>query len=457
MMTPGSKLGGRYRLDRRIATGGMGDVWRATDEVLGREVAAKVLLPSLLNEPGFVERFRGEARVVATLTHPNIVRVYDYGESPMPGGGQVAYLIMEFIDGEALTARLQRQGRLTAQEAMPIIAQAAEALDAAHQRGVIHRDVKPGNLLLSPQGNVMLTDFGIARSALTGGLTQAGSVLGTAAYISPEQASGQPITGQADVYSLGIVAYQCLAGRRPFDSDNPVELAMRHVNDAPPPLPDDVPEPARRFVAQALAKDTAQRFPTGEAMAAAAREVVGMAGPAVVSSPARGAAVPPPGVGLDDRTRVNQALDPHTPPPVAKRNRLMLVVAGAALGLVVLAGGVWAIVDGGGAEAGDGGSDNTTQSADAEEETLLIDVGEYVNEDPQQVQAALQELGFTDVEIDGNGRFVADITPNGEQLPGTPIVIETSMTRVNPGDSQDPSAPDGSPSCTPGTIGCIPR
>ncbi|MGH8880194.1 MAG: serine/threonine-protein kinase, partial [Stackebrandtia sp.] len=217
MMTPGTKLGGRYRLDERIATGGMGDVWKATDEVLGREVAAKVLLPSLLNEPGFIERFRGEARVVATLTHPNIVRVYDYGESPMEGGGQIAYLVMEFISGESLTARLQREGRLSAEEALPIVAQAGEALSAAHRAGVIHRDVKPGNLLLQANGTVMLTDFGIARSALTGGLTQAGSVLGTAAYISPEQASGQPVTGQSDVYSLGIVAYQCLAGRRPFD------------------------------------------------------------------------------------------------------------------------------------------------------------------------------------------------------------------------------------------------
>ncbi|WP_349258522.1 serine/threonine-protein kinase, partial [Stackebrandtia sp.] len=284
MMSPGTKLGGRYRLDERIATGGMGDVWRATDEVLGRVVAVKVLLPSLLNEPGFIERFRGEARVVATLTHPNVVRVYDYGESPMQGGGQIAYLVMEFVEGEALTARLQRQGRLTAEEALPILAQAAEALDAAHKAGIVHRDVKPGNLLLTGDGKVMLTDFGIARSALTGGLTQAGSVLGTAAYISPEQASGQGVTGQSDVYSLGIVAYQCLAGRRPFDSDNPVELAMRHVNDEPPPLPDDVPAAARAVVAAALAKDTSQRFATGEAMAQAARAAVG--GEAMQLSPA---------------------------------------------------------------------------------------------------------------------------------------------------------------------------
>lgn len=309
MMTPGTKLGGRYRLDERIATGGMGDVWRATDEVLTREVAVKVLLPSLLNEPGFVERFRAEARVVATLTHPNIVRVYDYGESPMEGGGHVAYLVMEFVSGEALTARLQRKGRLTAAEALPLIAQAGEALHAAHEHGIVHRDVKPGNLLIKPDDTVMLTDFGIARSAMSGGLTQAGSILGTAAYVSPEQASGQTITGQADLYSLGIVTYQCLAGQRPYDSDNPMELALKHVNEEPPPLPEDVPVAARVFVSAALAKDPAQRFKTGQELAAAARATV------EGEIPASGAMTPGPAApGPATPTSTPYPAPPQSPP-----------------------------------------------------------------------------------------------------------------------------------------------
>lgn len=497
MMTPGMKLGGRYRLDERIATGGMGDVWRATDEVLGREVAAKVLLPSLLNEPGFIERFRGEARVVATLTHPNIVRVYDYGESPLQGGGQVAYLVMEFVSGESLTARLQREGRLSAEQALPIVAQAAEALDAAHQAGVVHRDVKPGNLLLQPNGTVMLTDFGIARSALTGGLTQAGSVLGTAAYISPEQASGNPVTGQSDVYSLGIVAYQCLAGRRPFDSDNPVELAMRHMNDEPPPLPDDVPETARAFVASALAKDPAQRFATGEAMAQAARVAVGLApgSPVTPTSPApavtdtsmtvpapaqqpmapRGSATPPPGRGLDvDPTSLNPEVSPHTPAPAQRRNKMLLMVAGATLLVVVLVATVWAIAAGTGGDdqAGDDGKDKTSESkqSDGEEDDGKIEIKteDYLNKPPQQVKAALEKLGFKKVTVDGIGLYTSDITPDGKQDPTTPIKVSASRTRVEggdngsqtPGDTGGPSQSGGgtgpSKSCKPPGLGCKP-
>src|SRR5206468_408855 len=153
------------------------------------------------------------------------------------GGGKVAYLVMEYIEGEPLSRPLAKFGRLTPQRTMALIAQAADALHAAHERGIIHRDVKPGNLLVRPNGTLVLTDFGIARSAMTGQLTAAGSVLGTAAYISPEQAAGSQITPLADVYALGVVTYQCLTGRRPFEGENPLEIAMRHVRDAPPPLP----------------------------------------------------------------------------------------------------------------------------------------------------------------------------------------------------------------------------
>jgi len=196
MVTSGVLLSGRYRLDERIASGGMGDVWRGTDEVLGRTVAIKIMLLALLEERGFVERFRTEARTMATINHPGVVRIYDFGHD------QVAYLIMEYIEGEPLSRTLNRVGRLTPARTMSLVAQTAEALQAAHDKGVVHRDVKPGNLLVRPNGTLVLTDFGIARSAAAAQLTATGAVLGTASYLAPEQASGIPATALSDVYSL---------------------------------------------------------------------------------------------------------------------------------------------------------------------------------------------------------------------------------------------------------------
>jgi serine/threonine protein kinase len=267
MISPGVTLGGRYRLDERIAGGGMGDVWRGTDEVLGRTVAVKILLPALLDEPGFAERFRGEARTMATINHPGVVDVYDYGSDQ-----QLAFLVMEYVEGDALSRTLSRVGRLTPARTMALVAQAADALQAAHANGIVHRDVKPGNLLVRPNGTLVLTDFGIARSALVGQLTVAGSVLGTASYISPEQASGAVATAASDVYALGVVAYQCLSGHRPFDGATPIEIAMKHVRDTPRPLPADIPPSVRAIVDRALAKDPAARWPTAAAMATVARQ-----------------------------------------------------------------------------------------------------------------------------------------------------------------------------------------
>ncbi|WP_162907917.1 serine/threonine-protein kinase, partial [Allorhizocola rhizosphaerae] len=265
MVSSGVLLSGRYRLDERIASGGMGDVWRGTDEVLDRTVAIKIMLTALLEEKGFAERFRAEARTMATLNHPGVVRIYDFGMD------QVAYLIMEYVEGEPLSKTLNRVGRLTSARSMSLVAQAAEALHAAHEKGIVHRDVKPGNLLVRPNGTLVLTDFGIARSAAAGQLTATGAVLGTASYLSPEQAAGEKATALSDVYSLGVVAYQCLAGSRPFDGDTPLEIAMKHVTGTAKPLPDDVPLPIRQVVERAMAKEPARRWPSAEAFAVAAR------------------------------------------------------------------------------------------------------------------------------------------------------------------------------------------
>ncbi|GGK35034.1 hypothetical protein GCM10010124_29620 [Pilimelia terevasa] len=285
MFSPGMVLGGRYRLDERIAGGGMGDVWRGTDDVLGRTVGVKILLPALLDEPGFAERFRGEARTIAAINHAGVVDIYDYGSDD-----QVAYLVMEFVEGDALSRTLSRVRRLTPARTMALVAQAAEALHAAHLKGIIHRDVKPGNLLVRPDGSLVLTDFGIARSAIVGQLTAAGAVLGTASYIAPEQATGGTATPASDVYSLGIVAYQCLAGRRPFEGDNPIEIAMKHAQEPPPPLPGDIPPGIKAIVERAMAKEPEGRWPSAAALAGVARQAV-----AAAAALARGAA--PPGQG----------------------------------------------------------------------------------------------------------------------------------------------------------------
>jgi serine/threonine-protein kinase len=208
---------------------------------------------------------------MATINHPGVVDVYDYGSDSAAG----AYLVMEYVEGDALSRTLAQVVRLTPARTMALVAQAADALQAAHEKGVVHRDVKPGNLLVRPNGTLVLTDFGIARSVGATQLTAAGSVLGTASYISPEQAMGEQATASSDIYALGVVAYQCLAGRRPFEGDNPLEIAMRHVREVPAPLPSDIPTPVRGIVERSMAKDPAARWPTAAAFAAVARRAAG--------------------------------------------------------------------------------------------------------------------------------------------------------------------------------------
>ncbi len=267
-------LSGRYRLDERVATGGMGDVWAGTDLVLGRQVAVKVLLPALVSDPDFIARFRAEARIMAALRHPGIVQVFDCGEDELPDGGRADYLVMEFVTGEPLSRRIEAAGRLDVVETMSIVAQVAQALHAAHRRGIVHRDVKPSNLLVQEDGSVVLVDFGVARSTNVTSITSTNAVPGTALYMAPEQAAGRPVSGATDIYALGAVAYCCLSGSPPFTGDNPLQVAVRHLDDEPPELPHDIPEAVRALVGRALAKDPADRFSSGAAMAAAARTAV---------------------------------------------------------------------------------------------------------------------------------------------------------------------------------------
>jgi eukaryotic-like serine/threonine-protein kinase len=246
----------------------MGEVWKAQDLILGRIVAIKILKDEYTGDPGFRERFRAEARHTALLNHVGIANVFDYGEEDGS-----AYLVMELVPGEPLSAIIERDHVLSADRTLSIIAQTARALSVAHQQGLVHRDVKPGNLLITPEGRVKVTDFGIARLADQVPLTQTGQVMGTAQYLAPEQATGQVATGSSDIYSLGIIGYECITGHRPFSGESQIAIALAQVNDAPPPLPDTLPTPVRALLMSMLSKDPAHRPENALKLAEAAEAI----------------------------------------------------------------------------------------------------------------------------------------------------------------------------------------
>jgi len=251
-------LGDRYRLVRRIATGGMGAVYEGVDERLGRRVAVKVLKEEYGDDPRFVERFSREARAAATLSHHNIVQVLDSGHD-----GEQHFIVMEFVEGRNLDQVLTEGVRLTPQEAVSAAAQLCAALAAAHSAGIIHRDIKPGNVLVQPDGQIKVTDFGIAQIMGQASLTGTGTVLGTAHYLSPEQASGQGATPASDLYAVGVLLYQALTGTVPFAGDSPVAVALSHIRNEVPPVHDlapDVPAALAAVVARATAKDPRHRY-----------------------------------------------------------------------------------------------------------------------------------------------------------------------------------------------------
>jgi serine/threonine protein kinase len=256
-LAPELTVGERYRLVERIAVGGMGEVWRARDELLDRDVAVKILKEEYAADPTFLHRFRNEAKHTAALSHPGIASVFDYGEV-----GATAFLVMELVPGEPLSATIARDAPLTPERVLDIVGQAGLALAAAHDIGVIHRDVKPGNLLIRPDGVVKVTDFGIARAVDSAPVTQTGMLVGTAAYLSPEQASGRDAGPTSDVYSLGVVTYECLSGTRPFVADSAIGVAMAHATTEPPALPSTVPSVVDDFVMRALSKNPSHRQPS---------------------------------------------------------------------------------------------------------------------------------------------------------------------------------------------------
>ena len=269
----GVTLSGRYRLQRLIATGGMGQVWEAVDNRLGRRVAVKVLKQEFSQDAEFIERFRIEARTTAMLNHPGIAQVHDYGESQLDGEGRTAYLVMELVNGEPLNSVLKRTGRLSLRHALDMLEQTGRALQVAHTAGLVHRDVKPGNILITPTGQVKITDFGIAKAVDAAPVTQTGMVMGTAQYIAPEQALGHEATPSSDVYSLGVVAYEVVSGRRPFTGDGALTVAMKHIKEPPPPLPSELPPNVRELIEITLVKNPAMRYRSGGPLADAVAAV----------------------------------------------------------------------------------------------------------------------------------------------------------------------------------------
>ncbi len=332
-LTIGQLIADRYRLIRRIAVGGMGEVWEAADTRLARRVAVKVLKAELSGDGEFLQRFRFEARTTASLNHPGIAAVHDYGETAaVPDGpADTAYLVMELVDGEPLAAMIARRRRLSPERTLDVLEQAGNALQAAHERGLVHRDVKPGNILFAANGTVKLTDFGIAKAVDAAPVTRSGMVMGTAHYIAPEQAMGQEAGPASDVYSLGVVGYECLVGHRPFLSDSAVTVAMMHIRDNPPPLPPDTPPGVRALIEATLVKDPRSRYGTGGEFAGAVAAVraglplprptggfpgaVSVKGPPLVPlSAAHGPSVDPP-TGPQQRVAAPQGQHTQHGPP----------------------------------------------------------------------------------------------------------------------------------------------
>jgi serine/threonine-protein kinase len=453
-------LGGRYRLTARIAGGGMGEVWRALDEVLGREVAVKILRREYADDPTFLERFRAEARHAANLSHHHIAAVYDFGNAG-DEDSKSPFLVMELVRGEPLSAVMAREGALSPQRTLQVVGQSALGLQAAHEAGVVHRDVKPGNILLTERGDVRITDFGIARAANSVPLTATGAIMGTAFYISPEQASGGSVTPASDVYSLGIVAYECLTGRRPFAGDTPVSVALAQVRDEPPALPQSVPGPVRDLVMQMLAKEPADRPSSAgdlgrDALAlVAALEQAAAPAPTVALPAGAVAAVGAADAGSDAAHLA--AGDVDTEPPSGRRPtdtdpsfRLptpqrtgwlpYLVLLALALLLVLAVSRACGPDDepSGQVAASDAA---TTGSEATVPDTVEVVAADFLGRPEQDVRAELEALDLrveTVNEVaEGDAGTVRDVSPTGTVEVGTLVTIEVVTPPSDEGDDDD--------------------
>ncbi|TFV92587.1 serine/threonine protein kinase [Blastococcus sp. CT_GayMR20] len=480
-LSVGSLLAGRYEIVAPIATGGMGEVWQARDQVLDRIVAAKVLKSEYTGDPNFLARFRNEARHTAALTHQNIASVYDYGETVDDTGTQnLAFLVMEYVEGQPLVTILHDEGALPVDWTLHVISQSADGLSAAHKGGVVHRDIKPGNLMVRPDGVVKLTDFGIAQARDAAPLTRTGMVVGTAQYLSPEQAQGMEVGPPSDVYSLGVVAFECLTGARPFDGASQVAIALAHINRPPPPLPAHVPPAVRLLVERALAKDPADRFPDGGAFAEAIRRVASggtltpVVGPvtmptqvvaaggdnsrtqviavtgatavagAGLAGPPTGPAGPMPPLQAPPEDDDGWLEEPEEP---RRGRRWAWVVAALALVLLLAAGAWWVLGSDDPGGGGDTASTNPTVTS-ASSAGVVVDPAAFIGEPADDVEAALTAQGLgvvretaSEGQLEGAGTEldagdVADLAPTGSVAPGTDITLYVAEEAYAPGGTE---------------------
>lgn len=464
--TAGITFGGRYELSSRIAVGGMGEVWKASDAIIGRTVAIKILKDEYMGDPGFLERFRAEARHAALVNHEGIANVFDYGEEQGS-----AYIVMELVPGEPLSAIIEREGRLPADRVLGIVAQTATALQAAHDAGLVHRDIKPGNLLITPEGRVKITDFGIARIADQVPLTATGQVMGTVQYLAPEQASGHTATASTDIYSLGIVAYECLAGKRPFTGESQVAIAMAQINDTPPALPQDIPVPVQRLVLACLAKDPADRPQTAAKLAQAATalhrgnlQLAASYVPQLADVPEATQVMPAttqllneaattalPQTSMMPESQLSPAShEPEQVDELAKKKRspwTWPLVTLAALLLLIGGGTAVALLSQNGGEEKPTET-TTTQTTKPPEQKDYAEIvsSNFVGKNADEVVGMLTEMGFTDVVKqpgnpmpDGQENLVSDVSPTGKKVKFSQKITVTYNVRFD--DAVAPAAP----------------
>ncbi len=449
--TAGVTFGGRYELESRIAIGGMGEVWNATDLVIGRTVAIKILKEEYLGDPNFLERFRSEARHAALVNHEGIANVFDYGEEEGS-----AFLVMELVPGEALSTMLEREHVLSTDKVLDVAAQTALALQAAHAAGLVHRDIKPGNLLITPDGRVKITDFGIARIADQVPLTATGQVMGTVQYLSPEQASGHAASPTTDIYSLGIVAYECLAGKRPFTGESQVAIAMAQINETPPPLPVTVSEPVRNLVLSMIAKNPADRPASAAHVSRAAQALrrgdtaaAAAAVPAIAEGGALTDATMVMGSGGDATTQLLGATTVTTTTaevPVAEKSKKRSpwtwpLIALITILAIVLAGTVIALIN-----QDDGTTPPATSSTptpavttptpdptpepEPTSDLISVSASDFIGDTYDEAAAKLKDLGLASERQDGNAATSADqvgivyaINPEGNLQQGQVVTV----------------------------------
>jgi eukaryotic-like serine/threonine-protein kinase len=463
----------RYELESRIATGGMGEVWRANDTVLGRRVAVKLLKAEYADDATFRSRFETEARHAASLHHPNVAAVYDFGEAQPGGqsgtGSDVArpYLVMELVDGRPLSALLEPGQALDPDATRYLLAQAADALAAAHAAGIVHRDVKPANLLVTPDRTVKITDFGIARAAEGMSLTETGQVMGTPQYLSPEQARGETATPASDVYSLGVVAFECLAGHRPFTAETPVATALAHLRDPVPDLPDDVPADLAGVVHRAMAKSPEDRFADASELAAALRNPGAVAAPDRTQVMTGVAPVPVPATAPATAPAPAEAAGPRSGRKVPWGWILLgaLVVAGI-VAVALLADSGEDQPDPPAATSSEPTSQPTQQPSTqetqetqptqqpspTEDNTVQVDESDYVGRDVDDVEAELQDLGLNvrrDEQTnpgDEQEDSVESVDPSGTLQEGDTVTV----SYWGPPPTEEPQPQQSPPTAPPG-------